>query len=347
MPPVTRSASRVPLQTKEPKRKKLPPRQSEKGYLEAARTRELWKARRKKFSTDPLFFAGQTFARTVDPFLDILDLLDNQRKVDLDLALPEHSLTWRHITVPERRKAHQTYVALKSHLSDADSDEAVHCTPAVLGHIGYLLSRGQSKAWSSDLLAAESLIQRRFGSICGEDLAYEKGRLLRPVDQDWENPQIRAAFIEAPEMAMHCAWPAGLYQNLEYNSLDPWEGFLRSSLLIMSDQVARDTFSALTLSDFQSSPPITANTIVYVATLTIAALAGTEMGIRRVFTLLSQHVEREQETHQHKDLLRWWNRQMATRRPQPLYNFGPATGVHSVHRDLPAGGMLTRLMDGH
>ncbi|KAH6911624.1 hypothetical protein BKA70DRAFT_1219743 [Coprinopsis sp. MPI-PUGE-AT-0042] len=206
------------------------------------------------------------------------------------------------------------------------------------------LSRGRSKAWSVDLCAARRVVQRQFGSASDDHLEYQRGRLLCPIDQDWENSQTREAFGSTPQYLTVGSWPTVLYQNLTPNPLDPWEGFLMNDLLLKVYRATcnpgvlytpprsgpdsnwtpsglRNGTPAGLRQDFHGTPIMEhavkycgqKATVAYVVTLTVAALSepGTYAhgrGVRYLYTLLSEQLAQHREAVWCQELLQWWDR---------------------------------------
>ncbi|KAH6905059.1 hypothetical protein BKA70DRAFT_1226254 [Coprinopsis sp. MPI-PUGE-AT-0042] len=210
-------------------------------------TRTIWEARLENFKVDPVFLSGQTFARTVDPFTKIKKLLDDEVKVERELIAT--SQTWRHMIYPLDQ---QNYLAIKSLLSPAE--DVTRCTMAVRNHIATLLSKGQSNAWSCDLRAVQALVHRDYDG--------DPARLLRPVDQLSGDSCL--AFQATPHLPLAGSWPSILYQNLDFNSHEPEEGFLMNRLLVT-------VYKAIHRRATDVSPsqkfPVTAASIIYIATL--------------------------------------------------------------------------------
>ncbi|KAH6905249.1 hypothetical protein BKA70DRAFT_1226015 [Coprinopsis sp. MPI-PUGE-AT-0042] len=299
-----------------------------KGQAQARLTRAIWENRLQNFKTDVVFLSGKTFARTVDPFTNIRKLLEDEVKVERELIAT--SQTWRHMIYPSHRLDQRRYLAIKSLLSP--EEDITGCTVAVRNHIATLLSKGQSNAWSCDLLATQALVHRRLQVDCGEDVqeqCVQAEHLLRPIDQP--SGETLMAFQAAPQPLSPGSWPAVLFQNMEFNLHQPEEGILMNRLLVtVYKAIHRGPGPKL---------PVTAASIAYIATLVVSAVAapGTYPH-RRMFRLLSEYLEQHQQTEWYRDLLRWWGRQVE----------GPLTSanVNLTHRtDSPKSGpsMLDRL----
>ncbi|KAH6876483.1 hypothetical protein BKA70DRAFT_1448755 [Coprinopsis sp. MPI-PUGE-AT-0042] len=304
---------------------------SARGRVQSRLTRTTWETRLENFRTDAVFLSGETFARTVDPFVNMRKLLEDELKVERDLVAT--SQTWRHMIHPSHRIDQRRYIALKSLLSP-EGDLSL-CTAAVRKHIVTLLSKGQSSAWSCDARAAQELIHRGLQVDCGEDARaqlVQAGHLLRSIDRPLEGNPI--AFQTALQSLSAGSWPAILYQNMELNPNQPEEGFLMNRLLVA-------VYKAIHRSSPGQRLPLTAPSIIYIATLVASAVAAPETyPHRKLFRLLSEYLDHNRQAVWFRDLLRWWGRQLEG---PPTTNF-KLMGRTDTTR--PGLGMLDRLKEG-
>ncbi|KAH6908696.1 hypothetical protein BKA70DRAFT_1222304 [Coprinopsis sp. MPI-PUGE-AT-0042] len=192
--------------------------------------------RRYSFATDSVYHLGREFARTVHPFLNIGRLVHTE--VIAERRLGKVSITWRHLL--------QRRISTNSAM--------------------FKLSRGKSNAWSIDLCAARKVVERQLASTPVEHRVYQKGRLRCPVDQDWETIHIRDAFVTTPQRLTAGSWPTVLYQNLTFNPLDPWEGFLMNDLLL---KVYRATCGIPGVGEGSNRADVHGSILAYVATLNL------------------------------------------------------------------------------
>ncbi|KAH6905396.1 hypothetical protein BKA70DRAFT_1225771 [Coprinopsis sp. MPI-PUGE-AT-0042] len=181
MAPTTCSQSRP---QPPPKEVEKPPQRVSGDRFKSSRSRCLWESRKKVFSTDPVFHLGGHFARTINPFVGIAQMVQ---------------LETREARNKDRRE-HQTYLALLRLLL-LQGEDLVNSIPAIHMHIVGMLSKGQFKAWSADLRASQELLSQHLGF---DDKTV--GRLLCPASCDWHNedssvvPQGKA---EVPFRAVH------------------------------------------------------------------------------------------------------------------------------------------------
>ncbi|KAH6890749.1 hypothetical protein BKA70DRAFT_1441760 [Coprinopsis sp. MPI-PUGE-AT-0042] len=309
MLPVTRSQNRRNHGEEEalPKPSKKPNRRSSTlgRQTQSRATCTTWETRLENFKTDTVYLAGHTFARTVDPFVDIQRLLREEVKVERELV--ETSQTWRHMIALDHRLDQQKFLAIKSLLSP--EDDVTCCSVAVRNHIGSLLSKGQVKAWCRDLATTQKLVNpspELTSEVEVQDHCHPQAAfLLRPIDPSLGDTQITFQ-ITYPSLG---SWPAVLYQNMEFNVNQPEEGLLMNGLLVTVYKTLHRRAADVNLN--QSGLPVTASSIVYIATLVVAALtAPNRCGHRKLFRLLSAYLEEHRQATWYRDLLRWWTRQI-------------------------------------
>ncbi|KIJ19520.1 hypothetical protein PAXINDRAFT_8009 [Paxillus involutus ATCC 200175] len=66
------------------------------------------------------------------------------------------------------------------------------------------------------------------------------GALLCPASLDWANTEIRTKLVNGQIQVAGNQWPVFLYANYMYNTEDPWNGLLRSGLLISMSLIITD-----------------------------------------------------------------------------------------------------------
>ncbi|KAH6911251.1 hypothetical protein BKA70DRAFT_1460513 [Coprinopsis sp. MPI-PUGE-AT-0042] len=290
--------------------KQKPSRPPPADRLKSTRTRNYWKERNQASATDPLYHLGIHFARSVHPFYEPRKLI----KVET-LAirrLKKQSRIWRHMPSKERRD-HRYFLALQ-HLLFVQGEEHANLTPAARVHVENLIWKGQLAAWSNDLSSTQAMISHRLGiEFCGQGFDDEAiGRLLCPVGSDWNSKETKQALRSAPQTMGIGLWPAVFYQNLEHDPQRPWDGFLRSNLLVLTYKLV----FRITEGHESAPSPVTVNSIVYAATLVIATLSGpntysrvgNQLFYKQFFTLLSDHVDEHRESLEVKELMYWWDR---------------------------------------
>ncbi|KAH6872019.1 hypothetical protein BKA70DRAFT_1450455 [Coprinopsis sp. MPI-PUGE-AT-0042] len=339
MAPTTRSQLRPQQRRKEPEK---PSRRVSGDRFKSSRSRCLWERRKKEFSTDPVFQLGEYFARTVDPFVGLAQMVQMESKEARN----------------KDRREHQSYTTLVRLLS-LQGEDLVGSTPT--------LSKGQSKAWSADFKVSQAMLSQRLGNIDSVQSFDDRSLLCPPTcDRNDEGSVIQGKFLHyftcyilrmkwalcsEPYTVNAGCWPNVLYQNREIDAQDPWKGFLRSGLLVM---IYKHIFrlqvtasSRLPGIDLHATPA----SIAYIATLVIAALdvqdTNTRKRARQTFTVLSHHLYEHQDSGA-RELSRWWDRQLqGLEHPKPSFSNGrPTSGVSILDRlahKYPAIGNQTQL----
>ncbi|KAH6888325.1 hypothetical protein BKA70DRAFT_1121509, partial [Coprinopsis sp. MPI-PUGE-AT-0042] len=180
---------------------------------------------------DPLFLLRQQFARTVHPFV----ILKTVIKIEMMAVrrLEKRSETWRQgMHHCEERRDHRTFLALQQLLL-LQGEDLAGSSIAVQNHIVDLVSRGQAKAWSEDLVKANDLLSQQLGDdLCGRGFDDDTiGCMLCPINLDWYKEEVQQTLRGAPQTITPQSWPRIFYQSME--SQYGWEGFLRNSMLVM------------------------------------------------------------------------------------------------------------------
>ncbi|KAH6880591.1 hypothetical protein BKA70DRAFT_1126316, partial [Coprinopsis sp. MPI-PUGE-AT-0042] len=185
-----------------------------------------------RFLTDPVFHLGQHFARMVDPFVGLTQMVQLESKEAR--KYPKHDQDWRNMQTSKDRQEQECYLALL-HLLLLQGEDFVNSTSATQGHIIGMLSKGQLTAWSVDFKASKNLLSQRLGKIdCGLGFADDMvGKLLCPATCDWHDEEVKRKLRSEPHTFRVGCWPNVFYQNMEMDGQDPWIGFLRNSLLVM------------------------------------------------------------------------------------------------------------------
>ncbi|KAH6884022.1 hypothetical protein BKA70DRAFT_1446349 [Coprinopsis sp. MPI-PUGE-AT-0042] len=334
MAPTTRSHSRP---QPHPEEVEKPPRRLSGDRFKSSRSRCLWERRNKAFSTDLVFHLGEHFARTIDPFVGIAQMVQLETQEARKYAKREQD--WRNIKTVKDRREHQTYLALLRLLL-LQGEDLANSTPAIRVHMIGMLSKGQAKAWSADFRASHDLLSQHFGMVdCGQGFDDETiGKLLCPATCDWRNEEVKQKFRLEPYTIRVGCWPSVFYRHMEMDTQDPWKGFLRNNLLVM---IYKHIFrlrvtveSRLSGADLHT----TSASIAYVATLVIAALDAQDTNTRKrakeLFTMLSHHLYEHQHDSGVRELNLWWDRQLqGLGLPKPrVFSGRPAGGLSMLDR---------------
>ncbi|KAF8833417.1 hypothetical protein BDN67DRAFT_917060, partial [Paxillus ammoniavirescens] len=167
----------------------------------------------------------------------------------------------------------------------------------------------------------------------GRDFNHEcTGALLCPMGLNWANSEIKTKLESGQIQAAGDQWPVLLYANYTYDAEDPWNGLLRSGLLISAfkhiftspssvDQEPKATRSGNT--GIHGMRSVTKASVAYVATQVQFALTSAQVFFHtdlvtdseRFYESILELLDDPQEKGEVDQLLTWWNRQVF-----PLYS---------------------------
>ncbi|TEB38826.1 hypothetical protein FA13DRAFT_1785110 [Coprinellus micaceus] len=154
------------------------------------------------------------------------------------------------------------------------------------------------------------------------------GELLCPVNLDWKDEKIRRDLESGNLVPSGDLWPRFLYRNYQYNPLDPWDGLMRSALLVKafkhvftSPSSVLNSASKATRSSnarIHGMTAVTTPSLAYIATQVRFALCSSPVFSRTdtvtdsefFYNLVIDLLEDEGEHAEVADLMKWWNRQV-------------------------------------
>ncbi|KAG2744375.1 hypothetical protein P692DRAFT_20744671 [Suillus brevipes Sb2] len=291
--------------------------------------------RKKALKSDPLVSHGRHFGRTVYALCNYPSLLTNGilRLEQLeDISIEDLSTEERreHIVF---EKLLDSYPGLLQRLKDGSEEELLH--------IGELIGKGAAAARGEDTkslkpviidwiapagqavvppLPRNSKITRGFNHPL-------TGRLLCPAELDWDDADTKQN-LQSGEIAVSGdQWPLFVYANEAYDPEDPWNGLLRSRLLV---NAFRHIFTSPSSVDKEPKATragnarlhgmtnVTAASIAYVATQIRFALCSSSVFSRTdtvtdsetFYHSLLDLLEDPDELGEVTGLLLWWNRQI-------------------------------------
>ncbi|TEB25444.1 hypothetical protein FA13DRAFT_1637543, partial [Coprinellus micaceus] len=288
--------------------------------------------------TDPLVGHGRHFGRTVRTFCRMQTLLTNglSQTMQLELGRVDED------DLPARQAAeHRLYIALLA-MSPGLEERLNTGTEEDLIYVATMLTKGINSARSDDTKSMKSAIvdwitphkqvltppiQRNVKTDRG--FHHERtGELLCPVNFDWNDQKIRrdlesGALVPAGDM-----WPRFLFRNFKYNPEDPWEGLLRSSLLVKAYKHVFTSPSSVTSGASKATRSsnarlhgmecVTIPSLAYIATQVRFALSSQAVFSRTdlvtnseyFYNLIIDVLEDPEEPVEAVELLRWWNQQI-------------------------------------
>ncbi|KAF6744217.1 hypothetical protein DFP72DRAFT_993460 [Ephemerocybe angulata] len=289
----------------------------------------------KQRRTDPLVHYGRHFGRSIRTFCRMQPLLRNclGRTMQLE-RLPLTTLSCSEI---REQAVYDNLLEMVPGLEEklnTGSEEEVF-------YVAEMLTKGISSARSDDTKGLKSVIvdwitppngvlnppiQRNIKT----DRGYHHpatGRLLCPVSLDWERSDVREALASGDLTPSGDLWPRFLYKNGEYIEDDPWNGLLRSALLVKGykhvftspSSVYKD--GAVNKATRSSNArrhgmkSVTPASIAYIATQVRFALSSSAAFTRTdatsdseyFYNLLIELLEDPEEQAEVQDLLTWWN----------------------------------------
>ncbi|KAG2737594.1 hypothetical protein P692DRAFT_20761377 [Suillus brevipes Sb2] len=291
--------------------------------------------RKRALKSDPLVSHGRHFGRTVFALCNYPSLLTNGilRLEQLEEASLED------FTAEERRehlvfeKLLDSYPGLLERIRDGTEEEVLH--------VGELIGKGASAARGEDtkslkpvvidwiIPAGEAVVPSlpRNSKISRGFNHPITGRLLCPAELDWNDAETKQK-LQSGEIAVSGdQWPLFVYANEAYDPDDPWNGLLRSRLLV---NAFRHIFTSP--SSVEKEPKatragnarlhgmtaVTAPSVAYVATQVRFALCSSSVFSRTdtvtdsetFYHSLLDLLEDPDEKGEVTDLLVWWNRQI-------------------------------------
>ncbi|KAG1759294.1 hypothetical protein EDD22DRAFT_782780 [Suillus occidentalis] len=291
--------------------------------------------RKKAMKSDPLVSHGRHFGRTVFALCNYPSLLVNGilRLEQLEDASIED------FSAEERRehlvftKLLDSYPGLLDRLREGSEEEVLH--------VGELIGKGASSARGEDTKSLKPVVIDWIvpaGDVVVPPLPRNSkitrgfnhpltGRLLCPAELDWNDPETKQK-LQSGEIAVSGdQWPLFLYANEAYDPDDPWNGLLRSRLLI---NAFRHVFTSP--SSVEKEPKatragnarlhgmtaVTAPSVAYIATQVRFAICSSSVFSRTDTTTDSETfyhslldlLEDTDERREVQDLMVWWNRQI-------------------------------------
>ncbi|KIJ05944.1 hypothetical protein PAXINDRAFT_20832 [Paxillus involutus ATCC 200175] len=265
---------------------------------------------RKKLTTqDPLVHHGRHFGRAMHAFCNVATLLTNSiillsdcAEDDLEsmsaIERQEFAIFWELLrTVP----------GLEVRLMESSEEEVML--------IGELVQKGTNGARADDTKGMKSAIidwitpkgqslnphiPRNVKS--GRDFNHKRtGALLCPAGLDWANNETKLKLVNGQIQVAGDQWPVFLYANYTYDTEDPWNGLLRSGLLVSA-------FKHISLPQARSirnqrQPGLATHESMVCAELPRPPLPMWQLSILQ---LLDDPDEKDEVDQ----LLTWWNRQV-------------------------------------
>ncbi|KIK11566.1 hypothetical protein PISMIDRAFT_19420 [Pisolithus microcarpus 441] len=295
--------------------------------------------RKKPTTQDPLVHRGHHFGRAVHAFCNVPTLFTN----GIILLSEGGSDTLESLTVDERkefaafRELLRVVPGLESRLMASSEEEVVE--------IGELIQKGINGARADNTKGMKGAIidwitpkgQSLSPHIpcnvkSGRGFNHEHtGALLCPAGLDWTNIQTRTKLMNGEIQVPGDQWPVFLYADYSYDPEDPWNGLLRSGLLVSA---YKHIFTSPSSVDHEPKATrsgnahihgmhcVTKASIAYVATQARFGLTSAQIFSRtdlitdskRFYSSIMELLDNPDESNEVDQLITWWNRQVF-----PLY----------------------------
>ncbi|KAG2056215.1 hypothetical protein BDR06DRAFT_981606 [Suillus hirtellus] len=282
--------------------------------------------------SDPLVSHGRHFGRTVFALCNYPSLLTSGvlRLEQLeDMSIEDFSTEERREhTVFE--KLLDSYPGLLERLKESSEEELIH-----IGELGAACARGEDTKslklviidWIAPAgeavvppLPRNSKISRGFNHPL-------TGRLLCPAELDWDDADTKQRLQSSELVISGDQWPLFVYANEVFDPEDPWNGLLRSRLLV---NAFRHIFTSPSSVDkepkatragnarIHGMTTVTSASVAYVATQIRFALCSSSVFSRTdtvtdsetFYHSLLDLLEDQDESREVTELLLWWNCQI-------------------------------------
>ncbi|EAU87300.2 hypothetical protein CC1G_12213 [Coprinopsis cinerea okayama7 len=294
--------------------------------------------RKRACRTDPLVHHGRHFGRTIQAFCRVQTLIKNGMTRSFEMQV--EGITEADLSDPMERREHGIYKALLN-LSPGLEERLCTGSDEDIFHVAEMIQKGSSSARADDTKGLKTVIIDWItppGQCLNPPLArnvktdrgfYHEatGRLLCPIDEDWNDQETRELLRSGVKTVSGDQWPLLLFKDYKYNPDNIWDGLFRSQLLVNAfkhiftspssvDREPRATRSGNARIHGMTS--VTIGSLAYVATQVRFALSSSPVFSR---TDLQTDSERFYESimeafHdpvyevQVKALLEWWNKQI-------------------------------------
>ncbi|KAH7913392.1 hypothetical protein BJ138DRAFT_1002389 [Hygrophoropsis aurantiaca] len=291
---------------------------------------------------DPLVHHGRHFGRTVHALCNVQALITNGILRLGELAdEPEESFT------AEERREHRVFQCLL-HMIPGLEERLMNGEAEDVVIVAELIQKGAASARSDDTKSLKSAVldwitprgqplNPPLARNVKADRGYHHectGVLLCPADLDWADNEVKEKLRSGEMTVAGDQWPIFLYLGYNYNPDDPWNGLLRSQILVSAykhiftspssvDKEPKATRSGN--ARIHGMTRVSAASIAYVATQVQFALSSSPVFSRtdtvtdseRFYNSILDLLEDPEENEEVTQLLSWWNRQVF-----PVYSSG-------------------------
>ncbi|TFK18410.1 hypothetical protein FA15DRAFT_567730, partial [Coprinopsis marcescibilis] len=193
--------------------------------------------------SDPLVFHGKQFARTTRAFINFHGLLRDGLTLLIQVKTGDIAPT----RFQGKDKEDWFCLQVLFKLSPTLEDSLVASNDDELSQIAELLTKGARIARADDSKTLRQRIVQWIIDDSGGVLSppihksskkdrgfkhYWTGKLLCPTGIDWDNEENRSDLRSGKKVIPGDAWPTFCFKDYVYNDEDPYEGLLKSDLLV-------------------------------------------------------------------------------------------------------------------
>ncbi|KIJ10469.1 hypothetical protein PAXINDRAFT_86064 [Paxillus involutus ATCC 200175] len=296
---------------------------------------ELGPRKKPYIAQDPLVHHGRHFGRAMHAFCNVQTLLTNGIVLMSEGTIDDESLT-----AVERKE----YAIFKELLRMVPGLEARLMTSSKeeIMLVGELVQKGINGARADDTKGMKSTIIDWItpkGQSLNPHIPHNvksrqgfnherTGVLLCPAGLDWDNNETRMKLVNGQIQVAGDQWLIFLYTNYTYNAKDPWNGLLRSGLLISA---FKHIFTSPSSVDQEPKATRSGNARIHgMQAVTKASIGYTRFALtsaqvfsrtdlvtdsERFYCSIVELLEDPEEKDKVDQLLMWWNRQIF-----PLYS---------------------------
>ncbi|OBZ65520.1 hypothetical protein A0H81_14484 [Grifola frondosa] len=308
-------------------------------------------------TSDPLVHHGRHFGRTIHAMCNVSALIVNC-VLRLDEREPMELLS------AEEWREQRVFAQLLNLVPFLEQRLMTDCDEEEMSRVADFIQRGASSARSDDTKSLKGHILDWIGTP-GEafvppiarniktNRGYHHevtGSLLCPAGLNWADSNVKAQLRSGEMTVPGDQWPIFLYANNQYDPDDPWNGLLRSRLLVTaykhiftSPSSVDDETKATRAGNarIHGMTKVTAASIAYIATQVRFALSSSSVFSRtdtvtdseRFYNSVLEFLDDINEKEDVDALLAWWNRHIFP---------GSATGARAPAKNSALAKLLER-----
>ncbi|KAF6741164.1 hypothetical protein DFP72DRAFT_1084751 [Ephemerocybe angulata] len=291
-------------------------------------------ARKRPARTDPLVFHGRHFGRAFEAFCKPFPLI--KEGVSRHVQLSAKVITKEDLSAREKRE-HRIFQDLLR-LSPGLDQRVMRSSDQELHYIADMFRKGAAASRGDDTKSLKSVIidwiTPQGGSLVPplsrnvkSDRGYyhfTTGNLLCPAVLNWNDESVRRSLRSGEIVVTGDTWPQFLYIGYKLNEELPWDGFLRSDLLVSAfkhvftspssvEREVRATRSGN--AELHGMKSVTIASLAYIATMVRFALSSNAVFTRNdkatasevFYRDLINFLEKDTEKRELEALLVWWN----------------------------------------